>query len=189
MLSELPTLYRPAAFMIRAASAAWEVDAAMSLRRAVFCVEQGIFIKDDKDAIDAHAIQLVAMSCVAGHADDLVGTVRLHRGIDPTGTVGPEAVIFWGSRLAVHPGARGAGQIGTSLIRRAVRTAVTMGATHFFAHVQLQNVGMFEALHWRSIDTVVLHGRRHALMCADLKRYPALSNLSATEFIFAKALV
>ena len=64
-----------------------------------------------------------------------------------------------------------------------------MGATHFFAHVQLQNVGMFEALHWRSIDTVVLHGRRHALMCADLNCYPALSNLSATEFIFAKALV
>ena len=191
MLSELPTLYRPAAFLVNQVASDWELQSALALRRAVFCMEQGIFIKDDRDALDDHAITLVALSVVAGQVDDVVGTVRLHLGIDPTekdntGTTATRDDIYWGSRLAVHPGARGAGQIGTSLIRRAVRTAVTLGATRFFAHVQLQNVPMFEALHWRSLDTVVLHGRRHALMQVDLAYYPPLADTSAAEVIFAK---
>ena len=191
MLSELPTLYRPAAFMVNQVGSQWEQQAALALRRAVFCMEQGIFIKDDRDALDDHAITLVALSVVAGQVDDVVGTVRLHRGIDPTeaGQLDASAAaddVYWGSRLAVHPAARGAGQIGTSLIRRAVRTAATLGAKRFFAHVQLQNVPMFEALHWRSLDTVVLHGRRHALMQVDLAYYPALLSSSAAEVIFAK---
>jgi putative N-acetyltransferase (TIGR04045 family) len=192
MISELPTLYRPAAFLVNQVGSNWEQHAALALRRAVFCIEQGIFIKDDRDATDDHAITLVALSCVAGEVDDVVGTVRLHRGIDPTETDRNDEPskhddIYWGSRLAVHPGARGAGQIGTSLIKRAVRTAVTLGATRFFAHVQLQNVAMFEALHWRSLDAVVLHGRHHALMQADLDHYPALKDMGAAEVIFAKA--
>jgi putative N-acetyltransferase (TIGR04045 family) len=155
-------------------------------------MEQGIFIKDDRDALDQHATTLVALSCVAGEVDEVVGTVRLHRGADPTvaqdsgDRAAASTTVYWGSRLAVHPAARGAGQIGTCLIRRAVRTAVTHGATRFFAHVQLQNVAMFEALHWHSLDTVVLHGRRHALMQADLLHYPALGDTSAAELIFAK---
>jgi putative N-acetyltransferase (TIGR04045 family) len=193
MLSELPTLYRPAAFMVNQVTSSWEQQAALALRRAVFCVEQGIFMKDDRDLLDDCAITLVALSCVAGQVDDVVGTVRLHPGSDPATSADSERKspspeeVYWGSRLAVHPGARGAGQIGTSLIRRAVRTAVTLGATRFFAHVQLQNVPMFEALHWRSLDTVVLHGRRHALMQADLLHYPPLPDTTAAELIFAKA--
>ncbi len=191
MISELPILYRPAAFLVNQVTADWEHQAALALRRAVFCLEQGIFIKDDRDAQDEHAITLVALSCVAGEVDDVVGTVRLHRGPDPTLAQDSDAAssrnsVYWGSRLAVHPAARGAGQIGSCLIRRAVRTAVTLGATRFFAHVQLQNVAMFEALHWHSLDTVVLHGRRHALMQADLLHYPALGDTSAPELIFAK---
>jgi putative N-acetyltransferase (TIGR04045 family) len=186
MLSELPTLYRPAAFLIKSADAGWEREAALALRRAVFCVEQGIFVKDDRDAIDDVAIPIVALSSIAGDADELVGTVRLHPGADPSDPSLARNGVFWGSRLAVHPRARGAGQIGSSLIRRAVRTATSLGATHFFAHVQLQNVGMFEALHWQTLEHVILHGRRHALMTADLAYYPPLAALGSTEMIFAK---
>jgi len=190
MLSELPTLFRPAAFLLQEASAPWEREAALALRRAVFCLEQGIFIEDDRDALDQCAITLVALSCVAGETDEVVGTVRLHRGMDPLAQSSPACAsdaVFWGSRLAVHPGARGSGQIGSSLVRRAVRTAVTLGATRFFAHVQMQNVALFETLHWQLLDTVVLHRRHHALMQADLNFYPALKSLSAPELIFAKA--
>jgi hypothetical protein len=38
--------------------------------------------------------------------------------------------------------------------------------------VQVQNVAMFEALHWQVLDTCTLHGLPHALMQADLTYYP-----------------
>ena len=187
MISELPVTYRPAAFLLRQACG-WEYDAAMALRRAVFCIEQGIFLDTDRDALDDEAVLLVALSMVAGDADDVVGTVRFHRGVDPTGQSSSHDRVFWGSRLAVHPGARGAGRIGACLIERAVCSAHRLGATHFFAHVQMQNVAMFEALHWQVLDHVVLHGRRHAVMQADLRHYPALPDLAHTQLIFAKAI-
>jgi putative N-acetyltransferase (TIGR04045 family) len=186
MLSELSTTYRSPAFLLREAFG-WERDAAMALRRAVFCIEQGIFVANDRDALDDEAVLLVALSMVAGDADEVVGTVRFHRGLDPTGECPGQADIYWGSRLAVHPKARGAGRIGASLIERAVCSAHALGATHFFAHVQLQNVAMFEALHWHVLDHVVLHGRRHAVMQADLDYYPALADATDTQVIFAKA--
>jgi putative N-acetyltransferase (TIGR04045 family) len=163
-LCELSADYAPVEFLVREAAQQWERDEAMQLRRAVFCIEQGIFARDDRDAIDADARLLVAMSCTAGLPEQVVGTVRIHRG----GAAGE----WWGSRLAVHPTFRSQGHLGATLIRLAVSRAHALGCETFLAHVQLQNVPLFRRLGWRLLEETTLHGRPHAHMQADLGFYP-----------------
>lgn len=153
----------PCEFRIKWAHGAWEHDQARRLRRAVFCVEQGVFAGDDTDVIDATAQLLVAVACVGGLPDQVVGTVRIHEEFPGR---------WWGSRLAVHAAFRHHGRIGATLIRLAVGSAHALGCGTFLAHVQSQNVPMFEKLHWIGIDDVILHGRAHRLMQADLAAYP-----------------
>ncbi|TBO31195.1 GNAT family N-acetyltransferase [Aquabacterium lacunae] len=162
-LCELPLTFQPVAFRVQRASQDWAVRDAHALRRAVFCVEQGLFVGDDRDAIDDHAQLLVACTTVAGECDQVVGTVRIHQS-------GPG--VWWGSRLAVHPSFRHVGRIGATLIQLAVSSAHAQGATAFWAHVQQPNVPLFTRLHWARVDDLMLHGRAHARMQADLAHYP-----------------
>jgi putative N-acetyltransferase (TIGR04045 family) len=162
-LLEAPQAYAPCEFRIKWADSAWEVAQARALRRAVFCAEQGVFVGDDIDSIDAHAQTLVAVSALAGMPDQVVGTVRIHAA---------EEGIWWGSRLAVHPAFRHHGRIGSTLIQLAVRSAHARGALIFLAHVQAQNVPLFQKLRWTLLKDELLHGRPHALMQADLAAYP-----------------
>jgi putative N-acetyltransferase (TIGR04045 family) len=150
-------------YLIKPAHDAWERRDAYALRRAVFCHEQGIFVGDDRDAVDAHCTLLVAVDCYAGEPDQVVGTVRI---------VEAEPRVWWGSRLAVHPSFRRAKHIGAALIRLAVSTAHARGCDAFFAHVQSQNAPLFERLHWRTLGHLLLHGRPHHHMQADLAFYP-----------------
>jgi putative N-acetyltransferase (TIGR04045 family) len=153
----------PCEFRVKWATDAWERERAHALRRAVFCVEQGIFVGDDMDAIDPASQTIVALSVVAGVPDEVVGTVRIHWEAGDT---------WWGSRLAVHAAYRHHGRIGATLIRLAVSSAHARGCGRFLAHVQSQNAAMFERLHWQSLEAMLLHGRPHHLMQADLSRYP-----------------
>jgi putative N-acetyltransferase (TIGR04045 family) len=162
-LSELTLVYAPTEFLVREACQAWEQREAHALRRAVFCIEQGIFVGDDRDAIDASAQLLVAMSCNAGMPDQVVGTVRIHEK-----TPG----LWWGSRLAVHPSFRSQGHLGATLIRLAVSRAHALGCHTFLAHVQAQNAAMFFKLGWRPLNELMVHGRMHVEMQADLSFYP-----------------
>jgi len=152
----------PCEFRVKWAASAWEREQAHALRRAVFCIEQGIFLGDDRDAIDAHAQSIVAVSCVGGAPDEVVGTVRIHE---------ESPGLWWGSRLAVHAAFRHHGRIGATLIRLAVSSAHARGCHTFLAHVQSQNVPMFERLHWTVLQAEMLHGRAHQLMRADLSQY------------------
>lgn len=154
-------------FVVKWATESWELREAHALRRATFCHEQGIFVGDDTDAIDAHAQLIVAVSVVAGEHDQVVGTVRIHRDADAS-----QPSVWWGSRLAVHPSFRRIGRIGAGLIRMAVSSAHAQGCDRFFAYVQSQNVTMFEKLHWHPLGDVSLHGRAHQHMQADLAHYP-----------------
>lgn len=163
VLCDLPQAFQPVAFRIKRASEAWERRDAHALRRAVFCVEQGIFVGDDLDAIDDEAQLLVACTSLAGECDQVVGTVRIHQA---------EPGVWWGSRLAVNPAFRHVGRIGATLIRLAVCSARAQGAHTFWAHVQQPNVPLFERLHWHSLAAVTLHGRPHAWMQADLLQHP-----------------
>lgn len=155
--------FRPCEFRVTWAATPWQRRQAHALRRAVFCIEQGLFLGDDRDAIDDHAQLLVAQACVAGMPDEVVGTVRIHQA---------EPGVWWGSRLAVHAAFRHHGRIGATLIRLAVSSAHAQGASRFFAHVQAQNVALFEKLHWRALGAQMLHGRPHERMRADLAHYP-----------------
>jgi putative N-acetyltransferase (TIGR04045 family) len=160
----LPAPYAPAEYRIKAVTSAWEREAAYALRRSVFCGEQGIFTHDDRDAIDDQAQLLVACSCVAGDCDEVVGTVRIHEA---------SPGVWWGSRLAVHAAHRDSGRLGATLIRLAVSWAHAQGAHDFWAHVQQQNIPLFEKLHWRLHEQVLCHGHPHGLMQASLAHYPA----------------
>ncbi|SQC05827.1 GCN5-related N-acetyltransferase [Klebsiella pneumoniae] len=46
---------------------------------AGFLPRAGLFADDDRDEIDDHAHLLVALGCVAGWHDRVVGTVRIHQ--------------------------------------------------------------------------------------------------------------
>jgi putative N-acetyltransferase (TIGR04045 family) len=154
--------FMPCEFRVKWAATSWEREQALALRRAVFCAEQGIFLGDDRDAIDERAQLIVALSCVGGAPDAVVGTVRIHE---------ESPGLWWGSRLAVHAAFRHHGRIGATLIRLAVSSAHARGCREFLAHVQSQNAAMFERLHWRSLQRETLHGRPHDLMRADLAQY------------------
>jgi putative N-acetyltransferase (TIGR04045 family) len=166
---ELPQRFAPAEFRICWADGPWMQREAQALRHQVFCVEQGLFggaAGSDTDEIDRHGTQvhtLAALSCQAGQYDELVGTVRIHEAAPG---------LWWGSRLAISRRWRGQAQLGSALIRLAVSSAHALGCREFLAHVQAQNVPLFERLHWHAHDRMDLHGRPHALMGATLAHYP-----------------
>ena len=175
LLCEPPALFNPCEFRIKWASNRWELHGALALRRAVFCAEQGVFAGDDLDAVDREPLTrtLVALACVAGEADQVVGTVRIHPGHSSDGEHHQHADgLWWGSRLAVHAGFRQHARLGSALIRLAVCSAHARGAALFLAHVQAQNEALFQRLHWHTLKDLALHGRPHRLMQADLAHYP-----------------
>ena len=162
MMSDPFAPFSPSEFRVKFAASRWERDGALALRRAVFCDEQRIFVRDDRDEVDDYAIPIVALSMLGVAADRVVGTVRIHE--EAPG-------VWWGSRLAVDADFRRVGAIGATLIRLAVSSAHAMGAHTFLAHVQAANGLMFRQLHWEALAPVELHGHPHLKMRADLTKY------------------
>jgi putative N-acetyltransferase (TIGR04045 family) len=152
-------------FQVKFATEQWQKAAAAALRRKVFCDEQRIFDGDDRDAVDATAIPLVAISMLGVVEDEVVGTVRIHR--DDS-----EPEVWWGSRLAVEKNYRRLSAVGAGLIRLAVSSAHALGCRRFLANVQSQNALLFQHMHWHSLGEFELHGRPHHHMEADLDHYP-----------------
>jgi len=167
MIIERPAAFVTPEFLIRLATQSWEIGGAASLRHRTFVTEQKLFADHDRDAIDRTALPLVAVSTMASEADEVVGTVRIHEECPG---------IWWGGRLAIAPDYRRVGRLGAELIRLAVGTAHARGCTAFFAHVQMQNVVLFENLNWQSIGQQYLHGHPHMKMQADLAAYPAVTD-------------
>ena len=167
MIIERPAAFVTPEFLIRLATESWEIGGATSLRHRTFVTEQGIFEDHDRDATDRNALPLVALSTMASEADEVVGTVRIHEE-----TPG----LWWGGRLAVAPAYRRVGRLGAELIRLAVGTAHARGCHTFLAHVQMQNVPLFENLHWQSVGEKNLHGHPHMKMQANLAAYPPVKD-------------
>ncbi|OYV36393.1 MAG: histone acetyltransferase [Rhodospirillales bacterium 20-64-7] len=163
----LPRGFIPGEYRIAVAAQPWERAGCFALRRQVFCTEQRIFAGDDRDEVDAACTMLAAYSCLFGHADQVVGTVRIHA---------PEPGLWWGSRLAVARPYRRIGGLGAALIRLAVGTARAKGARMFLAHVQVQNRALFEAMDWQVLDQKTIHGQPHLLMQADLAAYAPIAD-------------
>ena len=142
----------------RLAAGAAELERHFAIRRAVFCVEQGMFGgADDRDARDDDASTLHAVGAEAGVAG---GTVRLYP-LDERG-------LWQGDRLAVLPAFRH-GSLGGSLVRFAVRTAGARGGDRMVAMIQVPNVRFFVGLGWSPDGAVVeFHGRPHQPMAIAL---------------------
>jgi putative N-acetyltransferase (TIGR04045 family) len=162
-IEDLTQVYLPTGFNVKWTTLPWEAAEAHKLRRAVFCIEQGIFVGDDRDELDDRAQQIVAVSCIAGMPEQVVGTVRIHE---------EESGVWLGSRLAVHAAFRRHGKLGATLIRLAVSSAHALGCHTFLAHVQSQNAALFHSLHWNTLSEELMFGRPHHLMQADLAFYP-----------------
>jgi putative N-acetyltransferase (TIGR04045 family) len=129
----------PPQFGLKLASETWERNAALRLRRYVFCEEQQLFSGSDGDALDASASPIVAVDYVMGMSHRVVGTVRIHE---------ESPGVWYGSRLAIEPAYRNVYGLGSGLVYRAVTTAHARGAHTFLANVQKQNASFFRRLGW-----------------------------------------
>jgi putative N-acetyltransferase (TIGR04045 family) len=173
MLNDSNNRFMPNEYLIKWVTQDWEREQMLRLRQAVFCEEQGVFESNDIDDIDQIATPIVALACVGGLPDEVVGTVRIHQS---------EPGVWWGSRLAVAADYRKQGNLGAALIRLAVTTAHAQNCYTFLAQVQSRNVPLFRRLHWNSLQEIELHGRPHHLMQADLAWYPPYAD-GETGFI------
>ena len=113
---------------IRRARDEEEIAAALALREAVFCGEQGVTLAGELDGLDGEALHLVAV------ADGVVGTCRLL--IEPGGTA-----KF--ARLCVRDSARGQG-LGAALLAAAEREARAAGARRIGMHAQTDALALYE---------------------------------------------
>jgi predicted GNAT family N-acyltransferase len=105
---------------VRTARDPEEVEQALALREQVFCVEQGVPLEADRDGLDAHAIQVVAVD-----SDRVVGTCRVLVD-DGVGRLG---------RMAVEREARGRG-VGAAILAAAEQSARDSGARLMRLHAQ-----------------------------------------------------
>jgi ElaA protein len=118
------------AYEVRRVQGEAEMAAVLELRRDVFCVEQGVPVREEVDGRDGEGMHLVAVSSDG----ELLATCRLL-------FVGP-TVQF--SRLAVRQNARRRG-IATALLALADEETRAGGARRLVLHAQTYARSMYEA--------------------------------------------
>ena len=149
-----------------------QLDAYRAIRREVFVAEQGIFDADDSDRIDEDP-RTVVLVCV-DETGQVLGGVRLAPAVE-----GRDIGWWTGSRLVVRRDARGAGGIGSALVREACATALGLGVLRFEATVQERNAPLFEHLGWLAFGTAAIGGVPHVRMRWPIDRIQRL--LHATK--------
>jgi predicted GNAT family N-acyltransferase len=113
---------------VRPARDRTEVDAALDLRERVFCGEQGVSRRADRDGRDDEALHLVAVD-----EGRIVGTCRL---VFDHGTARL-------GRMAVEAALRGQG-IGARILEAAEREARAEGAQRMHLHAQTTARTLYE---------------------------------------------
>ncbi len=175
-----------------------QLQAYYKIRRSIFCEEQELFQESDFDDHDHAAIPIIAINHYLGSPDEVVGVVRIYE---------ENKREWFGGRLGVVNGYRSFSNficphlfkgleptalyhksIAAGLIYRAVSLANYLGCDKFSAHVQEQNVKLFERLHWKVIEGISLYGVQHYLMEADLEAYPATAIYTADPLKSEQAL-
>jgi predicted GNAT family N-acyltransferase len=114
---------------VREARTESEREAALDLRRRVFCEEQGVSAEADQDGRDPEATHIVALD-----GGRVIGTCRL---------------LFRGQvarlgRLAVEQERRGDG-VGAEILNEADRVAAEAGATSISLHAQTYARPLYES--------------------------------------------
>jgi predicted GNAT family N-acyltransferase len=139
---------------VRPARDAQEVQAALALRRAVFCDEQGVSLEEDLDGHDDEALHLVAVDAGA-----VVGTCRLLAD-------GPHVAL---ARMAVARAARGRG-VGRALLTEAERCADGLDARRIVLSAQLGARSLYARAGYEAYGDVFLDaGIEHVMMAKALK--------------------
>lgn len=105
-----------------------ELEALLTLREAVFIVEQGVSVEGDRDGSDGEAVQIVAVEEDGG----VVGTCRLVL----------EGGLARFGRLAVREDRRGRG-LGARLLAEAELQARAEGAREIVLHAQTHAMGLY----------------------------------------------
>lgn len=138
---------------VRRARDAGEVQAALRLRREVFCDEQGVTLEDELDGRDEEAVHLVVL---AGRR--LVGTCRL--------LVEGDTVSL--GRMAVARAARGRGVAGALLAEADVR-ARELGGRRIVLAAQVEAQGVYARAGYVPYGNVFLDaGIDHVMMAKKL---------------------
>lgn len=127
------------------------------VRRAVFVIEQGIFVASD---VDSHDAREDVLHVVARVGETVVGTVRLF-------PLDRDAGLWQGDRLAVLSEWRAVGA-GAPLVRFAVAAAAARGGRRMLAHVQPGNRRFFQRLGWSGEGAEQYAGHPHVLMSIGL---------------------
>lgn len=105
-----------------------EVEAALELRRQVFCDEQGVTLEAERDGRDHEAVHLVA---VAG--ERVIGTCRLL-------AAGAEVRL---GRMVVEVALRGRG-VGARMLESADRVVEEMGHERVVLNAQVRACGVYD---------------------------------------------
>lgn len=114
---------------VRPARRPAEREAAVALRRRVFCGEQGVPAEQEVDGLDSAAMHILALE-----GGELLGTCRLL-------VRGATCRL---SRMAVEPAARRRG-VGAALLREAEEQARAAGARRIALHAQLHAERLYAA--------------------------------------------
>jgi predicted GNAT family N-acyltransferase len=139
---------------VRDARNAAEVDAALALREAVFCGEQGVSLADERDGRDSEAIHLVAVEHGA-----VLGTCRLL----------VEGTTVKLGRMAVAPAQRGRG-LARALLDAADARARTLGGERIALAAQLGAERMYRSAGYEPYGEVFLDaGIEHVMMAKALR--------------------
>lgn len=159
---------RPPAFHIEPAEDVDALVAYRALRTRVFVEQQGLFTGHDQDERDEDPRTVVLVA--RDRTGSVVGGVRL-------GPVDGGVDLGWwtGSRLAVHPAARGVRGVGAALVRAACARAEQAGVLRFEATVQARNEVLFRRLGWRPVRPVTVADASHMLMRWPIGRTAALA--------------
>jgi putative N-acetyltransferase (TIGR04045 family) len=143
----------------RPASTPEELETHYRIRHQVFVEEQQLFAGSDRDH---HDDEPGVVHVLAFLNDEPVGTVRLF-------PLAEGDRLWQGDRLAVLRSARILG-LGRPLVRFAVATAGERGGREMVAHIQLQNVALFERIGWhKNGDVEIYVGVHHQPMAIDLQ--------------------
>ena len=149
-----------------------QIDDYRTIRREVFVAEQGIFDADDADRIDDDP-RTIVLVCI-DREGVVLGGVRIAPAVE-----GRDIGWWTGSRLVVRRDARGAGGIGSALVREACATALSQGVLRFEATVQERNEPLFRHLGWQTWGRASIGGSAHVRMRWPIDRIQRL--LQATK--------
>jgi predicted GNAT family N-acyltransferase len=126
-----------------------ELEAALAIRRRVFCGEQGVPPEGEFDGLDGDAVHVVAL-------DDsvVVATCRLR----------PSGAGFKLERMAVERGLRGSG-VGSQLLAAAEGEAAERGAGEMLLHSQTRASDFYARHGYKAEgDTFLEEGIEHVAM-------------------------